>query len=281
LSSSSRRAGRCGAIEFNPRPYASPALAIAAGANIPGVWAASALGHTPEPVRARSGVHYRWEDGDLPHLRWQLRHGHVDASRLVLRPHRRVAHPYLRADDPGPFSHASFPPSVGAGRDRHFGCRGCADREAARRRGEATRDVPRSGGPAASEARSRLGLRRPDPATASAGSSSRGVNRGFSGIRGAPRFPDRPRGDRAPDLKDFCSVPMRQVRDRFGRLADRVTNSDRVVADRGVRPCLPSALPMVVAPARIPRVPGAGTSLLASGHPAGASQGTGSVVTSG
>jgi FAD-dependent urate hydroxylase len=91
------------AIDFNPRPYGSLALAIGAGANLPAVWCSHLLGRQPSPVRAQPGRFYRWEDADLRHALWQLQHGSIGAALGVMRVRPKVVHPYLQARDPGPF----------------------------------------------------------------------------------------------------------------------------------------------------------------------------------
>jgi cation diffusion facilitator CzcD-associated flavoprotein CzcO/predicted ATP-grasp superfamily ATP-dependent carboligase len=90
------------AIDMNPRPYGSLALAIGAGANLPAVWCRYLLGDSPGPVIATPGVFYRWTDADLCHGIWQLRAGSPAAAAAVLRPRRHVVHPYGRRSDPGP-----------------------------------------------------------------------------------------------------------------------------------------------------------------------------------
>jgi FAD-dependent urate hydroxylase len=90
------------AIDMNPRPYGSLALAIGAGANLPAVWCRYLLGDCPDPVSATPGVFYRWTDADLCHGLWQLRAGSPAAVADVLRPRRHVVHPYARRSDPGP-----------------------------------------------------------------------------------------------------------------------------------------------------------------------------------
>jgi FAD-dependent urate hydroxylase len=90
------------AIDMNPRPYGSMAVALAAGANLPALWCRHLLGDTFDPVRAAPGVFYRWTDADICHGLWQLRSGRIVAAARVLRPRRGVAHPYARRSDPGP-----------------------------------------------------------------------------------------------------------------------------------------------------------------------------------
>lgn len=133
-------------IDLNPRPYGSMSLAIASGANLPGLWCDWVLGRArrdavpsapaaplpaaavpyatavaPPPVsssqpvsvltaaappvapaRARPGRYYRWEDADLRHLLWQLRHGHGRAFARALRPRPNVVHAHFQAGDPLP-----------------------------------------------------------------------------------------------------------------------------------------------------------------------------------
>jgi predicted ATP-grasp superfamily ATP-dependent carboligase len=89
-------------IDLNPRPYGSMNLAVAAGAPLPTIWCDWLLGRDPKPARARPGYRYRWEDADLRHLVWQVRHGNLRAAVETARPRRRVAHAYFRIADPLP-----------------------------------------------------------------------------------------------------------------------------------------------------------------------------------
>lgn len=94
--------GQFMAIDFNPRLYGSLALAVAAGAALPAIWAQHRLtARRAATVEARSDVDYRWEDAELRHLLWQVRHGHLAAAVSVLKP-RRAVHAHLRWDDPAP-----------------------------------------------------------------------------------------------------------------------------------------------------------------------------------
>ena len=90
------------AIDMNPRPYGSIALAIGAGANLPSVWCRHLLGDDPDPVRAAPGVFYRWTDADLRHGLTRLREGSWSAAAGVLRPRAGVVHAFGRRSDPGP-----------------------------------------------------------------------------------------------------------------------------------------------------------------------------------
>jgi predicted ATP-grasp superfamily ATP-dependent carboligase len=98
-----RRAdGSFAAIDLNPRVYGSLALAIAAGAPLPAIWCDWLLNRDPLPWQARPGVAYRWEEGDLRHLLWQLRNGRVGLAAQILVPRQGVVHPNFRLSDPGP-----------------------------------------------------------------------------------------------------------------------------------------------------------------------------------
>ncbi len=94
--------GRLAVIDLNPRVFASIALDADAGANPAAVWCDWLLGRDPAPVTARPAQRYRWEEGELCHFAWQLRHRRLRAAASVLLPHRRVTHSWFRASDPGP-----------------------------------------------------------------------------------------------------------------------------------------------------------------------------------
>lgn len=57
----------------------------------------------PVPVRVAPGRYYRWEDADMRHFMWQLRHGHWRTAMRVLRPYPGAVHAYFRIGDPLPF----------------------------------------------------------------------------------------------------------------------------------------------------------------------------------
>jgi len=94
--------GRLSVIDLNPRVFASITLDDSAGANLAAVWCDWLLGRDPLPVVARPARRYRWEEGELCHLAWQLRHRRLRAATAVLLPHRRVTHSWFRVTDPGP-----------------------------------------------------------------------------------------------------------------------------------------------------------------------------------
>jgi predicted ATP-grasp superfamily ATP-dependent carboligase len=89
-------------IDLNPRPYGSMTLASAAGAPLAAIWCDWLLGRDPRPVHARAGYRYRWEDGDLRHVFWQLRRGRFRSALEPLRPHRGVVHAHFQGSDPLP-----------------------------------------------------------------------------------------------------------------------------------------------------------------------------------
>lgn len=89
-------------LDLNPRTYGSMALAIRAGADLPALWCEWLLGGRPDPVFARPGFHYRWEDAELRRLVWEIRRGSLSGAAAVLRPRARTVHPHFRWDDPAP-----------------------------------------------------------------------------------------------------------------------------------------------------------------------------------
>lgn len=97
--------GTIAPIDLNPRPYGSLALAVAAGADLPGLWIDWLLdGRRPaEPVVGRPGVWFRWEECEVRYFLRELRAGRPLAAAAILRPHRRTTHLLLSLRDPGPF----------------------------------------------------------------------------------------------------------------------------------------------------------------------------------
>jgi predicted ATP-grasp superfamily ATP-dependent carboligase len=98
--------GRFAPVDLNPRVFGWMTLALRAGANLPAVWIDCLRGLGPSGVVARPGVRYRWEEGDVRHFFWQLRHGRPQAAAAVLRPRRGVAHAYFERSDPAPLAAA-------------------------------------------------------------------------------------------------------------------------------------------------------------------------------
>jgi predicted ATP-grasp superfamily ATP-dependent carboligase len=97
-----RADGGFSVIDLNPRVFASITLDHRAGANLAAIWCEWLLGGRPIPVTASPGFRYRWEEGELCHLVWQLRRGHLRAAASVLLPHRRVVRAWFRVTDPAP-----------------------------------------------------------------------------------------------------------------------------------------------------------------------------------
>lgn len=88
-------------IDVNIRLYGSIALAIAAGADLPLVWAGSSTGRGPdEPQLARPGVRYHALHGDLKRVASQA--GLAGAVADCLRYSAGAAHSVWRWDDPRP-----------------------------------------------------------------------------------------------------------------------------------------------------------------------------------
>ena len=94
--------GAIKAIDFNPRLYGSMSVARAAGAPLATLWCGWVLGEDPKPAMARAGVGYRWEEGDVLHIGWQLRNGDFRGAAAAAFPRRGVTHAYFRARDPLP-----------------------------------------------------------------------------------------------------------------------------------------------------------------------------------
>jgi predicted ATP-grasp superfamily ATP-dependent carboligase len=96
--------GSFAALDLNPRPFGSIALAIRAGADLPELWAEWLLGGEPKQVLARPNVRYRWELAELRRLAWEARHGNIGAAIAILRPTRATVYPHFSWDDPGPLA---------------------------------------------------------------------------------------------------------------------------------------------------------------------------------
>jgi predicted ATP-grasp superfamily ATP-dependent carboligase len=90
------------AIDFNPRPYGSQALARAAGVPLAEMLCSWLLGDQPAPASSRPGARYRWEDSDIRHAAWQIRHHHYRLAAAALAPRRRVTHAFFDRRDPLP-----------------------------------------------------------------------------------------------------------------------------------------------------------------------------------
>jgi len=94
--------GAIKAIDFNPRMYGSMSVAQAAGAPLAALWCAWLLGEDPKPVTARTGVAYRWEEGDAQHIVWRIRRRDYRGAAVAALPRRGATHGYFRVRDPMP-----------------------------------------------------------------------------------------------------------------------------------------------------------------------------------
>lgn len=91
-------------LDVNPRIYGSLPLAVAAGANLAALQADLLLGKAPPSklVRGRSGVRYRWIDGDLRHMVGLLKQGRVWPAVDTLVPRANTTHSIWSWRDPMP-----------------------------------------------------------------------------------------------------------------------------------------------------------------------------------
>jgi predicted ATP-grasp superfamily ATP-dependent carboligase len=94
--------GRKYLIDFNPRLYGSVSLAVAAGLNLPVIWANLLVGGDPEVRAYRVGVHYRSEERDLRALLAALAQGKAGVVLKGLVPRRRTVHAIFSLRDPRP-----------------------------------------------------------------------------------------------------------------------------------------------------------------------------------
>lgn len=97
-----RRGSDAYAIDLNPRIYGSIGLAIAAGQNLPAIWADLLLGHVPRVGASRRGVRYRVGEDDLRALAWAFRQGRRREALAGLVPRPRTARAVLSLRDPRP-----------------------------------------------------------------------------------------------------------------------------------------------------------------------------------
>jgi predicted ATP-grasp superfamily ATP-dependent carboligase len=89
-------------IDLNPRMYGSLGLAVAAGLNLPAIWADLLVGRSPRVGAYRIGVRFRSEERDLAAL-WAAALARDWPTVLdVLRPRRRTAHALASLRDPLP-----------------------------------------------------------------------------------------------------------------------------------------------------------------------------------
>jgi predicted ATP-grasp superfamily ATP-dependent carboligase len=89
-------------IDFNGRFYGSMGLAIAAGVNVPAIWAALATDRSVRTPTARIGVRYHWLEADLRRALRQRRRGVVGDVLSCLSYAPRAVHSIWTAGDAGP-----------------------------------------------------------------------------------------------------------------------------------------------------------------------------------
>ncbi|HEX8631612.1 MAG TPA: ATP-grasp domain-containing protein, partial [Catenuloplanes sp.] len=90
-------------IDLNGRFYGSLALAVAAGANLPAIWAQLAVGNPmPTPVRARPGVRYQWGTADLRRAVRERRGGLLPDLTTTLAYAIGATHSVAQLRDPRP-----------------------------------------------------------------------------------------------------------------------------------------------------------------------------------
>jgi predicted ATP-grasp superfamily ATP-dependent carboligase len=89
-------------IDINPRIYGSLALVIAAGLNLPAIWADLLLGKRPRVGAYRAGARFRSEERDLATLAASVKARDWRTAFEVLRPRRQTAHALTSINDPLP-----------------------------------------------------------------------------------------------------------------------------------------------------------------------------------
>jgi predicted ATP-grasp superfamily ATP-dependent carboligase len=90
-------------IDLNGRFYGSLSLAVAAGANLPAVWADLAVGRRPPGrVRATPGVRYQWGTADLRRAARERRGGLLRDLASTAAYGLGAQHSVFSAADPGP-----------------------------------------------------------------------------------------------------------------------------------------------------------------------------------
>ena len=91
-------------LDINLRVHTSHPLAIAAGANLVGIYCDLLRGEDVPTVRGRPGVFFRWIEGDVRHVAKAIRLGRMGPREAIaaLRPRRGAVHSTESLRDPGP-----------------------------------------------------------------------------------------------------------------------------------------------------------------------------------
>jgi hypothetical protein len=97
-----RRHGLPAVIDFNTRLYGTLALAVRAGCNLPAIWCHYLVHHEVMDAEAATGLHYRWEDGELFSLLRALIRGERRTAGTIVRGRRDVVWAHYQAEDAGP-----------------------------------------------------------------------------------------------------------------------------------------------------------------------------------
>jgi len=97
-----RHQERLYAIDLNPRIYISIALAIAAGMNLPVIWADLLLGRRAVVGAYRVGMRWRSDEDDPLALACELRRGSRARALRGILPRRHTSHAVFSWNDPGP-----------------------------------------------------------------------------------------------------------------------------------------------------------------------------------
>jgi len=94
--------GKLYAIDFNPRVYLSISLAVAAGLNLPAVWAALLLGAEHPVAGYATSTRWRSEPDDPRSILRGFRAGERRSSLLAVLPRPRTTHAVFSWRDPAP-----------------------------------------------------------------------------------------------------------------------------------------------------------------------------------
>ncbi len=93
-------------LDLNPRLHGWFTLALHAGADPLRPWCEWLLDGTVTDGRvvATPGVRYRWEEGELGTVLWNLRRGRLGTALSVARPRRGVVYAVSDVADPAPLA---------------------------------------------------------------------------------------------------------------------------------------------------------------------------------
>lgn len=95
---------RFSVFDLNPRVFASLALDLRAGANLPAIWCEWLLNEVVRKHSSQPGIHFRWEDGEILSFARALRRGRLREAAEIARPRRRTVHAAFELCDPAPLA---------------------------------------------------------------------------------------------------------------------------------------------------------------------------------